>query len=457
MDNLDRQVPLCRECNINEVSFSRQRGFTTFCSVKCSLKYNNRNNNAVKNKKRSEKVNQERLEVLETAAQYYVDNTIKISDVSRMFSLPYSALRTYLSKNNLIKKSNQHIFKTKKFMDTVDERLVDEQFLKQCRDSGLSLKDVAKMLNVAPNTVRLYALEKNVRFDSETEAEREVLEFLKQYDPDTQKTRKVIKPYEIDVYSSKYNLGIEIHGEFWHNEDRAPIQYHLSKQKMAENNNIKLMQIYLYEWVAKKTILQSMILSNLGISHKVHARKLKFTKLDKKEAKSFFENNHLQGWLKCSHVFGLVDNNNEIMSAISFGKSRFDKSCDFELLRFCNKLGHNIVGGFSRLMVNAEKELNFSSIITYSHRRMFSGRVYEVYGFEKIKATRPGYFWYNIKNKNIIQRYSTQKHKLKTHLSEIEYMKMLDYRRVFDCGQFVYKYNKQKKKVLSNGNESLFQ
>lgn len=433
-------IPKCLMCD-NDVSFkSTTKGFSKFCSVKCRLKSFNKETNYIKNTRRSSTIRTNRVTALQKAAEYYRDNDVRVVDVANKFSISYSIIRKFLSETNQIKRNNQTLFKTKNFIETIDDKLFSKEYLKKCSNDGLSLKDVASILNVSPNTVRLYALKHNVKFDSDSQAERELLEFIKIYDDTASKTRQIISPYEIDVFSKKHNLGIELHGEYWHCEDRVDIQYHLKKQKLSESKDIRLMQIYLQEWLDKKDILKSMILSSMNISERVFARKLKFVQLDKKSSKIFFNNNHLQGWLKCIVSYGLVGENGEIYSAISFGKSRFNKECDYELLRYCNKLNCNVIGGFTKLMSNSQKELNFKSIITYSHRRIFTGKVYEKFGFVKTNETRPGYFWYNLKTKEIKSRYSTQKHKLNTNLTEIEYMKSLGFRRVFDCGQNVYKY-----------------
>jgi hypothetical protein len=438
-------IPICLVCNKNKLKLlSTKDGFSKFCSRECHsvfLSGYNRNNNKQKNLTKSEKLKESREKKLHEAAQYYKNNDIRIFDLVDKFNLPYACIRQYLSEKKLVKNDNAVKFRKKIFATTVDERLFDEEFLKDCSDNKkYPLTVVGDILGVSPNTVRIYSLKKGIKFDNYGSTERSILDFVKQYDSAAEKTRKIIRPYEIDIFSSKYNLGIELNGEYWHNEDRLDIRYHLNKQKCAESNNIKLIQIFLHEWSNKRNIIESMILSNMNLTKRVFARKLRFVNLDKNIARSFFESNHLQGWIKCQSAYGLLDENDEVISAITFGKSRYDKQCELELLRYCNKLNHTVIGGFTKLMTNAQKLLNFSSVVTYSHRRLFTGNVYEKFGFKKVRETRPGYFWFNLKTKDILKRYSTQKHKLNTTMSEIDHMKNLGYRRVFDCGQNVYKY-----------------
>lgn len=124
------------------------------------------------------------------------------------------------------------------------------------------------------------------------------------------------------------------------------------------------------------------------------------------------------------------------MSAISFGIPRYNKNYELELLRFCNKLNINVVGGFSKLFQNSIKQLNVNSIISYCDRRLFNGKIYELVQFKHLSNTAPSYFWY--KGYEIKSRYQTQKHKLNTDMTENQYMKSEGYNKVFDCGQKVY-------------------
>ncbi len=440
--NRIESIPLCQECNSIQANFiSTKRGFSKFCSKTCHSVFLSRNNsikNGELNRKKSQNLYKQRISALTKAKIYYENNNIRISDLSKMFDIPYNTIRQFISDNNSIKVDNQKQSRNNNFLEKTDKRLHDYDFLQTCSEHKQSLKEVGKTLNVAPNTVRLYALKQKIYFNSISGIENALLNFVRTLDINATRTRKIIKPYEIDVYSEKYKLGIELHGEFWHNEDKVAINYHLKKQKMAEEAHVTLIQIFAHEWKQKKKIIESIIKSRVGNNQKIYARKLQFVEIDKNSAKEFFNENHLQGWLKCKHVFGLIDSDGNILSAITFGKSRFHKDCDYEVLRFANKLNTNVVGGFSKLIKNSQKILQYKKLVTYSHKRLFSGKVYEKAGFTKIHETRPGYFWFNIKTADIKSRHQTQKHKLKTSKSEIQHMKNNNYRRVFDCGQNVY-------------------
>ena len=131
---------------------------------------------------------------------------------------------------------------------------------------------------------------------------------------------------------------------------------------------------------------------------------------------------------------------------MTFGKPRFDKKHEWELLRFCNKLGYHIPGSASRLLKYFERNFKPVSLVSYADRRWSQGKVYEKLGFTFSHKSDPNY-WYFKNNdvSRIFSRVNFQKHKLKTKikvfdimLSEYENMKANGYNRIFDCGNLVY-------------------
>lgn len=444
-------TPTCEECKKAKVSFiSTKKGFRKFCLCCSRKRTSNRNSDQNKNKniQRSQKYKASILPDLSAATEYYVNNNCTIKQAAEKYNISHNYLRKYIHENEKIKSNNCHYFVKNNFIDNTDIRLFDKNYLQKCVDNKIPLQVVADELGVAKNTVRIYALKHDIIFSNFNQTEKEIIDFISGYDMNCGKTRKIISPYEIDVYSETYKFGIELNGEYWHSENKKNKNYHLNKQILAENNNIRLIQIYYTEWIDKKHVIKSIIKSFLNKNDKLYARKCTFKSVPKKEAKLFFNNNHLQGWVECKHVFGLYYND-ILVSALSIGKSRYNKNYEWEILRFCNVLNTNVIGGFSKLLKNVIKKLDIQSMITYSHRRLFSGDCYIKSGMTKYDSTPPGYFWYNNKTRDVKTRYMTQKHKLNTTLTEKEYMTNLGYVRVYDCGQNVYVYDKRNRYAKS--------
>ena len=56
--------------------------------------------------------------------------------------------------------------------------------------------------------------------------------------------RSAIKPYELDLYSEKYNLAIEVNGVYWHSDKFKDRNYHLIKTLKCEKRGISLLHFW---------------------------------------------------------------------------------------------------------------------------------------------------------------------------------------------------------------------
>ena len=151
----------------------------------------------------------------------------------------------------------------------------------------------------------------------------------------------------------------------------------------------------------------------------------------------------MQGDCKASVNIGLFYNN-ELVSVMSFGKPRFNKKYEWELLRFASS--KSITGGSFKLLKYFERKWNPKSLLSYADRKWSSSlsNVYQRLGFNKVGETEPGYFY--AKGKTVLSRFDTQKKKLKNilgdrffeDLSESDNMSINGYLKLFDCGNLVF-------------------
>ena len=286
--------------------------------------------------------------------------------------------------------------------------------------------------------------------------------------------RNLIKPLEIDILIPDFKFGIEHNGIIWHsygisnwnaidNYKELDKNRHLNKTLLMESKDYQLFHIredHLLE-ENKKEIWKSILLNKCGISTKVHARKLKVVNLEnyKEFTKTFLEENHLQGNCPSSIKLGLQDPKTGIVySIMTFGKSRFDKNIEYELLRFCNLKYHNVRGAASKLMSAFEKYYKPDSIVSYANRDWSQGNLYRAIGFVYSHTSEPNYIYINSKL-GIIKRQQVQKHKLKNflesknlifdeNLSERDNMIGNGYRIYYDTGNTVYhKFYKEENNV----------
>lgn len=120
----------------------------------------------------------------------------------------------------------------------------------------------------------------------DSEDERELADYIKEISKDhkvfwkdrSQANRKVIHPYEIDIWIPDLKLGIEFDGVFWHSvefkdayDTPVPLDRGLEKTRLCEELGIRLVHIYEDEWQdpekQKKTkeFLKGLVLGNLKI------------------------------------------------------------------------------------------------------------------------------------------------------------------------------------------------
>ncbi len=335
---------------------------------------------------------------------------------------------SHISKENIAKLSNK------------------EWLYNQHVDNQISCCGIAKKLNVGSSFVRDRLLDYNIDINnySHSSYEKEIIKFINIENIKTN-NRNIISPYELDIYILKYKLAIEFNGLYWHSKHDK--NYHLNKTEMCREKEIQLLHIFENEWLdpIKQDIWKSIINNKLGRNNKIHARKTKIIEIkDNKLVKEFLDNNHIQGHCPCSIKLGLFYDN-ELVSIMIFGKTRFSKKYEYEMTRFCNKKFTSVIGGASKLYKHFVNIYNPKSIISYVDRRYSNGSLYEKLGFELSHYSNPNYWYFKRNNLKLYSRVKFQKHKLKDMLenfdetkSEIKNMANNNYSRIFDCGNIIY-------------------
>ncbi|MFW6008880.1 MAG: hypothetical protein ACOCP8_06405 [archaeon] len=281
----------------------------------------------------------------------------------------------------------------------------------------------------------------------ESEEETELKKFIESLGVKTQKKR--FNNIEIDIYLPEYNIGFEYNGLYWHSELQGKGKnFHINKTELCKENNIKLIHIFSYYWKNKQEIIKSLIKKILNkTKRKIYARKCEIKLIGNNIANEFLENNHIQGNSASSVKIGLYYKN-ELVSIMTFGKSRFSKKYDWELVRYCNKNDVTVIGGASKMFKYFINNYNPNSIVSYCDLSLFQGQIYKDLGFTFLHNTKPNYWYFKGLNK-IHHRVQFQKHKLKDklenfdpNLTEWENMKNNGWNRYWDCGNSVWEWRK---------------
>jgi very-short-patch-repair endonuclease len=273
--------------------------------------------------------------------------------------------------------------------------------------------------------------------------EKELLDYIKEnYNGKIiSNDRTIIKPYEIDILLPELKLGIEMNGVYWHQAGSEPSL--LFKTEQMENNGYRLIHIWDVEWYNDQDKIKQFLNSLLGNNKKIFARDCVVKNIENDDVKHFLNENHRQGYIPSKIKIGLFYNS-ELVSIMTFSKPRFNKKYEWELIRFSNKLGFNVIGGFSRLLKYFENEYKPKSVLTYVDRRFGNGKIYKDNGFIEIGKSKPNYFWF--KNGEILKRYDTQAKNLinilcenfDTNKSEFENMTNAGYIKCEDAGNLIF-------------------
>jgi len=272
-------------------------------------------------------------------------------------------------------------------------------------------------------------------------------------------SRKILNGKEIDIFLSDFNLGIEVDGNYFHSEisGEKDSKYHLSKTKLAHEKNIKLIHIFEDEILYKKDIVLSRLSNQLNLNNiRYFARNCEIRIVSKKESTLFLDNNHIQGNSIDLIRLGLYYNN-ILISLMTFGKERkalgnIETEDTYELVRFCNLINSNVVGGFSKLLKHFIVTYKPKKIVTYADIR-WSGlneldTVYIKNGFKYIKNTSPNYWYLKVGQYNHrYHRYNFRKDILvkegfDKNMSEFEIMKLKEFDRIWDCGNMKFEWTR---------------
>jgi G:T-mismatch repair DNA endonuclease (very short patch repair protein) len=347
----------------------------------------------------------------------------------------------------------KHIWTKAKISDSAVAKLTDiawmtENYITKER----TLVDIADELGVYYSTVAEYCkiLGFKIRQTSNYSlTERQISDWLSELGiTHVKHDWELLKNREVDIFLPEHNLAIEVNGLYWHswnpNVGKPEIKRrHVSKTLELKESGVHLIHITDYEWNNSNSIIKNIILSKLKKTKRIYARNCKIKILSVAEQRDFLNRNHLQGYIKSNFAVGLFFDD-ELVQLASFGKSRFNKNYQTELLRFCSESTLTVVGGLSKLMSYAKKQVS-GAIITYCDASKSQAQGYIKAGFVLQHLTDPGYFWTD--GAGVISRYKCQKQNLKKWLStydpetsESENMFAAGYRRYWDCGNYVLIY-----------------
>lgn len=260
------------------------------------------------------------------------------------------------------------------------------------------------------------------------------------------------KFYDIGIQGTKILVEINptyTHNSFgnhWNPQGLDP-NYHRNKSLLAKKHQYSC--IHVFDWDDWDKVM-CMVNPN---KVKYYARNLDIREIDKTDADTFLQTNHLQGKCRGNKVnLGLYENNS-LIQLVTFGIPRYNKQYEWELLRLCSKQDSIVVGGAQKLFKYFVSKWAPNSIISYCDVAKFSGHVYTSLGFTHIRDTEPNKVWSKGSDKitdNLLRQRGFDS------LFGTEYGKgtdnevlMLEYGwlPVYDCGQMVFEWSNSSQNI----------
>lgn len=249
--------------------------------------------------------------------------------------------------------------------------------------------------------------------------------------------------YEIDIFIPHYRVGIEFHDALWHcDRFKKNVYRHRNKMLEAANHGIDLFQIFDFEWMEKKKIIQSILLHRLNRNrHRVFARNCKFTKdFDR----NFFVQHHIHGYRPGIWKGSLVHDGHIVASMIC---GKFRRPDVWEIVRYATSM--TVVGGFARLFSKFVEDVKPQKVVSFADARYWKGSVYAHTGFQLAGLTQPNYIYVDETGVPVGNRMKFQKHKLKhvlkiydPSLTEHDNCALNGLYRLFDAGHWKWVWKK---------------
>lgn len=261
-------------------------------------------------------------------------------------------------------------------------------------------------------------------------------------------TRKVLGGKELDIYIPDHNIAIECNGIYWHSTKHKIMDYHMNKMIECREKGIQLLNIW-QDWdVNKLDIVNSLILSKLGIyKNRIYARKCTIKEVSVKESLKFLDENHIQGRCHSSIKLGLYYND-KLVSIMTFSKNNcgfMGAKEEWTLSRFCTKLNTQVIGGAGRLLKYFIRIYNPKSINSFASNDISNGGLYKKLGFEEGNINN-SYWYINPHTYQRHHRYTFNKRDLvkngeDPNFTEETIMLNKGYCKIYDSGTTKYSLN----------------
>lgn len=250
--------------------------------------------------------------------------------------------------------------------------------------------------------------------------------------------------YSYDLYKEP-NILIEINPIYthnclqgtWYGSEPKTKEYHRDKTQYAVDNNYKCINIFDWDDIEKiKYLLQD--------KQTIYARQLTLKSVSEEECNNFLNSYHFQNSCKGQILrFGLYYKD-ILVEIMTFGKPRYNKNYEWELLRLCTKPNYKVVGGAEKLFKHFVDAITPTNIISYCDYSKFTGEVYTKLNFKQRGIAIPSKHWIKgsqhitdnlLRQRGFDQLFNTNYGK---GTSNEELMIEHGWLPIYDCGQITF-------------------
>lgn len=293
--------------------------------------------------------------------------------------------------------------------------------------------------------------------ESKYRAELEICDYLSNFIPSDDIVRHdssvIPGGYEIDIYIPSRRVGIEFNVIRWSSEQFGKGRfYHYDKMERCREKGIRLIQIFEDEYNDRKEVVMSKLLHILGLDYdlqRIPARKCIISEIDKSVARWFLDNNHVEGYTNCTVALG-CQYSSVIIGVMTFWDT--GREGEWVMSRFAtdNSLLCQGVGG--RMFRYFTENYGPESVKCLVDRRWTfnaDDNLMTRMGFAFDVEVPPDYMYVTDENPDrriskfdLRKKELHRKYDLSMLLTETQVAKALGLSKVWDCGQYRYKWKK---------------
>lgn len=297
-----------------------------YCSKSCSAKVSNANrSNKWKETKKETSlrryndenyVNKEQIsesvkKLYETRNDYGFSSNSYKQQMLDKYGVENISQSEWLKQHNLEKYGAEYYFQSDVFRDHMNELL---------KEGKLNIHKISKI---------------NLKFQNklnDLDVKNEIEFYLSPYYYDFKIDDTLI---EIDP-TATHNCTINFYN--FSNEKVIKRDYHLNKTKNANNNGYRC--IHIFDWDDEDKIIDLIRNKN-----RIYARNCILKEIDKLNADNFLDKYHLQNKCNGNTVNIGLYYKDILVQIMTFGKPRYNKNYEWELLRLCSHNEYQIIGG----------------------------------------------------------------------------------------------------------------